>query len=95
MSGKGTAVGAAVAVADGDGVGEGDASCACATDAKHSNSRLTTADPARSASVIILSAAARESLMDWDRPKQSNVSFRCAISNGMIKIAVMGSLASC
>jgi len=70
MSGKGTAVGAAVAVGDGDGVGEGDASCACATDAKHSNSRLRTADPARSASVIILSAEARESLMDWDRPKQ-------------------------
>ena len=70
MSGKGTALGAAVGVTEGDGVGEGDAFCACAATAKHSNSRLTTADPARSASVIILSAEARESLMDLDRPKQ-------------------------
>ena len=75
MSGKGTAVGAAVAVADGDGVGEGDASWACAADAKHSNSRLTTGNAARRASVIILSAEAREWLMDWNRRKYSNVSF--------------------
>ena len=64
MSGKGTAVDAAVAVGEGDGVGEGGASCACAIDAEHSNNRLTTADPARSASVIILSAEAREWLLD-------------------------------
>ena len=76
MSGKGTAFGAPVGVAEGDGVWEGDVLCACATGVKHSNSRLTTVDPARSTSVIILSAEARESLMDWDRRKQSNVSFR-------------------
>src|SRR5215467_12929879 len=62
MSGKGTAVGAAVAVGEGDGVGEGDASCACATDAKHDNSRLTTGNAARRANIIILFAEAREQI---------------------------------
>ncbi|KAF5406556.1 MAG: hypothetical protein Udaeo2_33720 [Candidatus Udaeobacter sp.] len=42
MSGKGTAVDAAVGVGEGDAVGEGDVFCACAPNAKHSNSRLTT-----------------------------------------------------
>src|SRR5215831_1064966 len=55
MSGKGTAVGVAVGVTEGDGVGEGDAFCACATDAKHTNSRLTTANAARRESIVILS----------------------------------------
>ena len=54
MSGKGTAVEAAVGVGEGDGVGEADAFCAGAADAKHSNRRLTTADAARMAIVIIL-----------------------------------------
>ena len=49
MSGKGTAVGAAVGVAEGDAVGEGDAFCACAPNAKHSNSRLTSSKAVRGA----------------------------------------------
>jgi hypothetical protein len=64
MSGKGTAVDAAVGVAEGEGVGEGDASCACAPEAKHRNSRLPASNAARGASVIILSAEIREQLVD-------------------------------
>jgi hypothetical protein len=64
MSGKGTAVGAAVGVAEGDGVGEGDAFCACAPEAKHRNSRLPASNAARGASVIILSAEIREQPLD-------------------------------
>ena len=64
MSGKGTAVGAAVAVGEGDGVGEGDASWPCATDAKHSNSRPTASNAARSASVIILFGEIRKDPVD-------------------------------
>ena len=94
MSGKGTAVGAAVAVADGDGVGEGDASCACATDAKDSNSRLTTGNGARRANIITLSAEAREWVLDWDRAKTIRCVVPSAINNGMINIAVMSSFAS-
>ena len=64
MSGKGTAVGAAVGVAEGDGVGKGDAFCACAPEAKHRNSRLPASNAARGASVIILSAEIREQPLD-------------------------------
>ena len=68
MSGKGTAVDAAVGVAAGDGVGEGvgegDAACACALKAKHRNSRIPASNAARSASVIILSLKFANSL--WD-----------------------------
>ena len=64
MSGKGTAMGAAVGVVEGDGVGEGDAFCACAADAKHRNRRLPASNAARGASVIILSAEIREQLVD-------------------------------
>jgi len=60
MSGNGTAVGAAVAVGEGEGVGEGDAPCACATDGEHSNSRPTTADATRAASLIMLSTEPEE-----------------------------------
>ena len=64
MSGKGTAMGAAVGVVEGDGVGEGDAFCACAPEAKHRNRRLPASNAARGASVIILSAEIREQLVD-------------------------------
>ena len=55
MSGRGTAVGAAVAVGEGDGVGDDDAFCPRASNAKHSNSKLTAHNGARGASVIIVS----------------------------------------
>src|SRR4029077_7773649 len=60
MSGRGTAVGAAVGVGEGDVVAEGDASCACAPNAKHSNNRLPASNAALGASVIIPSAEIRE-----------------------------------
>ena len=64
MSGRGTAVGAAVGVAEGEGIGEGDASCACALEAKHRSSKIAASNVARSASVIILSAEIREQPVD-------------------------------
>jgi len=89
MSGKGTAVGVAVGVTEGDGVGEGDAFCACATDAKHTNSRLTTANAARRESIVILSTKnLANSLCIWiigNNPicrrvlrQQSDVSVECS-----------------
>ena len=64
MSGKGTAVGAAVGVAEGNGVGEGDVLCACEPEAKHRNSRLPASNAARGVCVIILSAEIREQPLD-------------------------------